>query len=246
MHALPAMSGRAALALWAAAVVAALPFVYLAPSLPQWGGQPPGVVPVLGVTALAVGVATLAGWAMGSRLGFGAPFVEAWLRGERPDVRPLARAGAQGAVLALAAVAVLLAMFNAEAPAGAEAEQDVLPWWSGLAFALYGGAAEELIFRFGLMSGIAWVIAQLRRFVHSWQAAPDEAMVAWGGIVISAILFGLAHAGMGPGGLLVQVSFRMAAGLLFGWLYWRHGIEAAIAAHLGYDLVVFYAVVVLV
>ena len=244
MRALPAMSWRAALALWAAAVVAALPFAYLAPSLPQWGGQSAGVAPVLGALALAVGVATLAGWAMGSRLGFGAPFVEAWLRGERPDVRPLARAGAQGAVLALAAVAVLLAMSNTEAPAGAEAS--VLPWWSGIAFALYGGAAEELMFRFGLMSGIAWVIAQLRPLVHSWKAAPDEAMAAWGGIVISAILFGLAHAGMGPGGLLVQASFRMAAGLLFGWLYWRQGIEAAIAAHLGYDLVVFYAVVALV
>ncbi|MGH6720225.1 MAG: CPBP family intramembrane glutamic endopeptidase, partial [Alphaproteobacteria bacterium] len=128
----------------------------------------------------------------------------------------------------------------------AEAEVSVLPWWGGVAFALYGGGAEELMFRFGLVSGIAWVIAQLRRLVHSWEAAPNEAMEAWGGIVIAAIVFGLAHAGMGPGGLLVQASFRIAAGLLFGWLYWRQGIEAAITAHLAYDLVVFYAVVAVV
>ena len=36
------------------------------------------------------------------------------------------------------------------------------------------------------------------------------------------------------------------AGGLFGWLFWRPGLEAAMAAHFGYDPTLFYGVVAVV
>lgn len=246
MQPLPTMTWRAAVILWVAAVVASIPFVYLQPSLAAVHTELPSSESILGMFAVAYAVAALIGWAMGSRVGFGAPFIEAWLKGTRPEVRPLLTSAGFGAVLAIAAVVTLLGMFGNRMPSGPGDEASVMSDWLGFVFVLHGGVSEEVVFRFGLLSGIAWVIAQLRRLVHSWEAAPNEAMAAWGGIVISSILFGLYHAGMGPGPLLIQASFRIAAGLLFGWLFWQRGIESAMAAHLAYDLVVFYVIVAVV
>lgn len=246
MEPLPTMTWRAAVALWVAATVATIPFAWLLPSLPGVPIGAPGWLSILGGLAFVYAIAALAGWAMGSRVGFGAPLTEAWLRGERPDARGLVRAAALGAVLALAAVATVLAIAGPEAPDSVVEDASVMPAWGGIAFALHGGIGEELIFRFGVMAIVAWVIAQLRRLVHSWDAAPNESMIAWGGITIAAILFGFAHGGTGGGAVLVQISFRVAAGLLFGWLHWKRGIETAMAAHVAYDLVVFYLIIALV
>lgn len=246
MEPLPTMTWRAALALWLVATVVTIPFAWLLPGLPGMGPAGPAAPEVLGGLAFVYAIAALIGWAMGSRLGFGVPLTEAWLRGERPDARGLARAAILGAVLALGAVATVLMIAGPQAPPGVAAEASVMPAWGGLALALHGGVGEELIFRFGVMALFAWVIAQLRRLVHSWEAPPNQSMIAWGGIVIAALLFGLAHGWDGSGAILVQISFRIAAGILFGWLFWKRGLEAAMAAHLAYDLVVFYLILALV
>ncbi|MSP82861.1 MAG: CPBP family intramembrane metalloprotease [Alphaproteobacteria bacterium] len=39
---------------------------------------------------------------------------------------------------------------------------------------------------------------------------------------------------------------RAALGAVFGVLYWRHGLESAMTAHMAYNLVVFYLIVLVV
>jgi hypothetical protein len=99
---------------------------------------------------------------------------------------------------------------------------------------LYGGLTEELVVRYGLMTLLVWV---------GWRLGgrPDEgpsARVGWAAIAVSAVGFGLAHlpaaAGIGmltPPAVLRVVGLNVVAGVAFGWLYWRHTLEAAMVAH---------------
>ncbi len=63
--------------------------------------------------------------------------------------------------------------------------------------------------------------------------------------VLAVVPFGLLHltnvAGMGVpitlGAVLMAVLLNEVAGVIFGILYWRRGIEAAILAHFATDIV---------
>jgi membrane protease YdiL (CAAX protease family) len=104
-----------------------------------------------------------------------------------------------------------------------------------LARVLYGGITEEVLLRWGLMSALAWMAW---RFLQRRQGAMRRD-TAWTAIAASALLFGLGHlpaaiylAGrFDPGVVLFVVGVNTAFGALFGFLYWRWGLESAMIAH---------------
>ena len=105
-----------------------------------------------------------------------------------------------------------------------------------LARVLYGGVTEELLLRWGLMTALLWLTW---RFLQRGSGTPQLAYI-WLAIVVSALLFGAGHlpaAAIQVGELtayivLFVVGANAVFGLLFGYLFWRHGLEAAIFAHL--------------
>ncbi|HXO41236.1 MAG TPA: CPBP family glutamic-type intramembrane protease, partial [Thermoanaerobaculia bacterium] len=57
-----------------------------------------------------------------------------------------------------------------------------------------------------------------------------------------ALYFGLAHVGNLPNvphPYLRAFTLDGVAGIVLGWLYWRRGLEAAIAAHLAADAFIY-------
>jgi hypothetical protein len=97
---------------------------------------------------------------------------------------------------------------------------------------LYGGITEELLLRYGLMSLILW---------SSLKAIPTKpAAAAWVSIAISTGLFALGHlpavysAVPDPSASLFAYVMlgNTIGGLIFGWLYWKKGLEAAMIAHI--------------
>ena len=104
---------------------------------------------------------------------------------------------------------------------------------------LYGGITEELLLRFGLMSVlvfIGWRITGRR-------AEGPHPTVVWAAIVIAAVLFGLGHlpalaqsVDLTPALVARTVLLNAVAGLLFGWLYWRRSLEAAMVAHASFHV----------
>jgi hypothetical protein len=99
---------------------------------------------------------------------------------------------------------------------------------------LYGGITEELLLRWGFMTFLVWLGW---RFLQRSQGIPS-APVAWGAIILAAILFGIAHlpamAAVIPltAGIITRtVLLNALGGVLFGWLFWRHSLEAAMVAH---------------
>lgn len=104
-----------------------------------------------------------------------------------------------------------------------------------LARVLYGGITEELLLRWGLMTVLVWMAWRL---LQRRKGTPQIVYV-WFAIVVSALLFGAGHlpaAAAQVGELTADVAVLVvgantAFGVLFGYLFWRYGLEAAIIAH---------------
>jgi hypothetical protein len=186
----------------------------------------------------------LAAVAAGARLapaaGLASPALAARLAGQ--PVLPVLRAQWSPALWGGLAGALLIAGFAILAPrlAGLAADRPATPLLVRL---LYGGITEEILMRWGLMTVIA---AAARRLMarHRDGLAPGAAATAIG---LSALVFGLSHlpaAAATLGALTattaaVIVAANAAFGLVAGYLFWKHGLEAAIGAHLLAHLVAF-------
>lgn len=97
---------------------------------------------------------------------------------------------------------------------------------------LYGGLTEELLMRFGLMSFLVWVT-----FKFSKRLTPS---VYWLAIILSSIVFALGHlplvlgivAEPTLGTYLYIILANSLGGLIFGFAYYRQGLECAFIAHI--------------
>ena len=97
---------------------------------------------------------------------------------------------------------------------------------------LYGGLTEEILMRFGLMTLIVWIASKIFK--------GTKPIAYWTGIIIASILFALGHfpiayqAVENPStGLLMYILIgNTLGGLIFGWVYWKKGLESAFLAHI--------------
>lgn len=192
-----------------------------------------------GQSIQAAVLCAIAAWA-GLRLGHGLALDAPLLRAVACGRALPSRSGlALSALLGAAAGACVLGMAIALAPLAAVPVLHVQTW-KLLAASLYGGIAEEVLARLFVMTLAAWALQRLRRTREG--AVPSR--VYWGAIAVSSLLFAAAHlptaiAALGAGPMVVARTFVLNAipGALFGWLYWRRGLEHAMVAHLCADLV---------
>lgn len=99
---------------------------------------------------------------------------------------------------------------------------------------VYGGITEELLLRWGLMTALVWAGWCV---LQAGQGRP-AAGVVWGAIGLAALLFGAGHlaaaalvAPLTPAFVARTVLLNSLGGLVYGWLYWRRGLEAGMLAH---------------
>jgi membrane protease YdiL (CAAX protease family) len=112
--------------------------------------------------------------------------------------------------------------------------------WQGLPASLNGGITEELLMRLFLLSLLG--LGARRLLTPAAKGLP--AAPFWVANCLVALLFGLAHI---PGALAsvpltatvwaYAIVLNGICGIVFGWLYWRKGLEAAMLAHFTVDIV---------
>jgi membrane protease YdiL (CAAX protease family) len=113
-----------------------------------------------------------------------------------------------------------------------------IPVWQSFLASFYGGITEEVMLRFFVMSLLVWAITQ------GLGKKEKTDKIVWSAIVLAALIFGLAHlpvtAQIVPMTALVIIrSFALngLAGVAFGYLYWKNGLESAMLAHFSMDIV---------
>ncbi|MGI9148690.1 MAG: CPBP family glutamic-type intramembrane protease [Chloroflexota bacterium] len=208
-------------------------------------GRPLG--PVLAVSliqpVIVAALASAVGLRLGDSVGLGAPLLRDWLEGAPTARRVRALLVPSIGAGLLIADAVLLLEFAVFAPnlspAVRGAHTPAPPAWQGVLASLYGAMNEEIMLRLGRMTLFVWIGARLtRRF-------PPRAGMFWTANLLAAVLFGLGHlpaaAALGPLTPLTiarVLTLNSLAGVVYGWLYWRRGLLAAMVAHLATNLAI--------
>lgn len=112
--------------------------------------------------------------------------------------------------------------------------------WKGFLASFYGGIAEEIQLRLLVMSLIAW----LGSFISKTAEGKPTGVIFWTANILAAVLFGLGHlpatANIIPLTPLVitrAILLNGVGGVIFGWLYWKRGLESAMVSHFSADIV---------
>jgi membrane protease YdiL (CAAX protease family) len=112
--------------------------------------------------------------------------------------------------------------------------------WKGFLASFYGGINEEILLRLGLMSILAW----LGKFISRSADGQPSRAVFWISNIAAALIFGAAHLPatavvipLTPLVVARAILLNGLAGIGFGWLYWKRGLESAMLSHFSADIV---------
>ena len=184
---------------------------------------------------------TLAGNGVGlwlaSRIGLGAPLIEGVLPRER-RARWLLQVVVIGVLCGvaggfLAAFSDYIRPWTTNAAELAARAERLPALWKLFLASIDAGVQEELFSRLFLMSLFAWLGGLIW---HDGEGRPVVGVFATA-IFLSGALFGLAHideelqAGIALTPLIRIFILNSLLGGLFGWLYWKLGLEAAMLTH---------------
>jgi len=121
------------------------------------------------------------------------------------------------------------------------------PIWMAVLASPGAGIYEEIWFRLGALTLVAWLLKQLMGRSGSTPG------ILWTANLVAALLFGASHLPLASGLAPLTPSLIAAVlvgngciGLACGWLYWRHGLVAAMIAHTTADLVLKVAIPLIV
>ena len=183
-------------------------------------------------TSVLMGLAVWSGLKLAPPLGLRAPACEAAVTGGSvaPALRPQIPLGLVFGVLG--GVFLFAGMRLSPAPIVAVQEKFNPPI---VARILYGGISEEVLLRWGVMTALAWLAW---RFVQGRRGDVKPGVI-WVANLASAVLFGVGHlpaarvliGSLDLNVVLFVIGFNATFGLVFGWLYWRRGLESAMVAH---------------
>lgn len=117
-------------------------------------------------------------------------------------------------------------------------ETSAPPAWQGFLASFYGGIVEEIIMRLFLLSFLLWIFTKLTKLK---KYTPVQGWVA---ILLVALAFGAGHlpamstiTALTPPVIARVFVLNGLGGVVFGWLYLRRGLLAAMLAHFMTDIV---------
>jgi len=186
-------------------------------------------------------IATFFGLLLSKRVGMGLPILEGILDGENKSkelksiLLPSIGLGALAGIL----IVLLSIPFNKLIPAFQDGQISASAWKAFLA-SFYGGIAEEVLLRLFVVSLLVWISFKIKK---AGDGGPTVFGI-WVAIALAAVIFGLGHlpatSQITPlTGIVVlrAIVLNGIGGIIFGWLYWKKGLESAIIAHFTADIV---------
>jgi membrane protease YdiL (CAAX protease family) len=177
-------------------------------------------------------VAIVTGVLLHEKVGLDVPVIRAMIKKEKiTNWKSILMYGIAGGIITGIMLVILSKLFLPVMPAEFVEIGENLQLTLATRF-LYGGFAEEIMMRFGLMTFVVWLLYIISGSRRDW--------IYWIGLLAAAVLFAVAHFPMAfqaveePSALLLSYILigNSLGGIIFGWLYWKKGLEAAFAAHI--------------
>jgi len=200
-------------------------------------------------SGLLFAIAIFLGMLLAKRIGLGTPILDSVTRGESAFDRVraiLPISIALGILASLIIIGLDLYVFQPALVQELGEKANVLNQaaqpaaWKGFLASFYGGIAEEILLRLFVMSLLAW----LGSFISKTEDGKPTTTIFWIANILAAVLFGIGHlpavSSLLPLTTLViirVVALNAIGGILFGWLYQKHGLESAMIAHFSADIV---------
>ena len=201
-------------------------------------------------SAVLLGVLTALGLFFANRIGLGLPILEARLNGESvvDKLRAILPVSITvGVVASLLIIGLELIYFQPALLRELGDSADALNLqtaqpaaWKGFLASFYGGIVEEVLLRLFIMSLFAWIGS----FISKTTDGRPASAVFWMANILAAVLFGLGHLPatamiipLTPLVITRAIVLNGLAGIGFGYLYWKRGLESAMIAHFSADIV---------
>jgi hypothetical protein len=228
-------------------VLAVLPYTFtLQGGLPQNLPLPVYVLILAQIiqNALIFGVAIFIGLHLAKKVGLGLPILEGWLEGREVKSYLKSILGISIGLGLLAGVLIvgldyLFALTGVNINV-VQAGPLTPPAWQGFLASFYGGINEEIVCRLFLMTLIAWIIFKIKKTADG----KPTRIGMWLAIVLAAVIFGIGHlpaliatTTITPLLVIRVIILNSLGGIIFGWLYWKKGLESAMISHFSADIV---------
>jgi membrane protease YdiL (CAAX protease family) len=192
-------------------------------------------------TLVIFSVAIFIGLLLYKREGFNLPLLEGWLEGKEVKNYLKSILGISIGLGVLSGVIIVLLSFLFTPVSSIFQNASIsVPIWKAFLACFYGGIGEEILLRLFLMTLIVWIIFKIKK-------TEDGKPTAWGiwlAIIVSAVIFGLGHlpitstiTSITPLIIVRAVLLNGIGGIIFGWLYWKKGLESAMISHFSADIV---------
>ncbi|MDR1363432.1 MAG: CPBP family intramembrane metalloprotease [Spirochaetaceae bacterium] len=181
------------------------------------------------------------GLLLSKHIGMGLPILQGALEGKKQTkaILPVIRVSVCFGVLAGVLIVLLSIPFSKSIPELSLSNVSV-PAWKAFLASFYGGIAEEVLLRLFLVSLFVWITFKIKK---TKDGLPTGFGV-WLSIILASIIFGLGHLPATAqitaltGIVIIRaILLNGAGGVVFGWLYWKNGLESAMIAHFFADIV---------
>ncbi len=185
---------------------------------------------------------TLIGLKLSDKLGFKMPFIESFVAKKKIDFDVKSIVKTSVFLGSLTGVIIILldymfALFGLENLL----TKISVPIWQGFLASFYGGIAEEIVMRLFFMALVIWLISKITKTKGK---ILENNLLIWSSIIIAAILFGIGHlpitselVALTPLVIFRALLLNGVGGVVFGWLYWKKGLEAAMIGHFSADII---------
>ena len=229
-----------------AGVGAVLPYIFaLSPKLISAGTL---TIPVPVLIAIQLMQSTIVfgglialGLLLARKVGIEMPILQWWLyrKGSGVPRHSFREPMLSGIAVAGLSLLIFYTVFLSRIPEWPIAAEAAQPIWKRFLAAFYGAINEEVLARLFFFSLILWLLRKIGRA----KSQRSGRVVFWGANLIVAVLFALGHV---PAARLLMpittlvivalLTINGAASLVFGYLCWKRGLEAAMIAHFFTDL----------
>lgn len=188
-------------------------------------------------------VAIFIGLLLAKKVGLGLPVLEGWLEGRevKSYLKSILLISIGLGILAGFLIIGLDYLFSYAGVTLNVTQASINPpAWQGFLASFYGGINEEILLRLFLMTLLVWIFFKIKK---TSEGTPTNTGI-WLAIILAAILFGIGHipavmtiTSITPMVIIRTIVLNAVGGIIFGWLYWKKGLESAMISHFSADIV---------